>query len=209
MTNTPLSLFLQSNYVQRKIKAATKGDYENYDDATLERMATEAQEAAKNMDDTRLADYLDQSKGLTKLMRQLPYDLFSWATYTIDELVTTLWVSDLPHRVTHGTLRDVLNFARDDVNRQEAPTFFDRVTRIRRLESISSLPTLVVEPSRYQRSNRRKHSPDPDSPSPPPQCEVEYLLEGKAYIEDGNHRAIANLLNTGDEKLSVIRLKLE
>jgi hypothetical protein len=178
-----------------------KGDYENYDDATLERMATKAQEAAKNMDDTRLADYLDQSKGLTKLIRQL--------TYTIDELVTTLWVSDLPHRVTHGSLRDVLNFARDDVNGKEAPIFFDRVTRIRRLESISSLPTLVVEPSRSQRSDRRKHSPDPDSPSPPPQCEVEYLLEGKAYIEDGNHRAIANLLNTGDEKLSVIRLKLE
>ena len=124
-------------------------------------------------------------------------------------MVTTLWVSDLPHRVTHGNLRDVLNFARDGANKMEAPNFFDRVARIRRLGSISSLPTLVVEPSRSQRSDRFKHSPDPDSPSPPPQCEVEYLKEGKAYIEDGNHRSIANLLNTGDVKLSVIRLKLK
>lgn len=206
MTHNPLKLFLQSNYVQRRIKAATKGDYVNFEDATLEKMATEEQEAAMHMDDTILVDYLDQSKWLTQLIQQLPYDSFSWATYTIDELVTTLWVSDLPHKVTHGNLRDVLNFARDGVNKKEAPAFFDRVARIRRLKLISSLPTLVVEPSRSQRSDRRKHSADPDSPSPPPQCEVEYLKEGKAYIEDGNHRAIANLLNTGDVKLSVIRL---
>ncbi|MBS3810032.1 MAG: hypothetical protein KGY38_07765, partial [Desulfobacterales bacterium] len=120
MTINPLSLFLQSNYVQRKIKDATKSDYDNFEDATLEKMATEEREAAKCIKDNILVNYLKPEKAFTELIRQLPYSLFSFTTYTIDELVTTLWVSDLPHRVTHGSLNDVLDFARDGVNKTEA-----------------------------------------------------------------------------------------
>jgi hypothetical protein len=148
-------------------------------------MAAEALESARQMEDRRLTEYLNERKGLTAAIRRLPYDRFSWVTYTIDELVPTLWVTDLPHTVTHGSMRDVLNFARDGRNQKSAPIFFDRVTRLRKLKAISSLPILVVAPSRSQRSDRRYHSPDTVRPEAPPLCDVEYLTEGKAYIEDG------------------------
>lgn len=205
MSNSALTDFLKSNYIQKSIKSATKCNYNNYSDETLEEIAKQAQHEANQLDDKQLIDYLDKNKDLTKRIRQLPYDHFSWMAYSINQLVTTLWVSDLPHRVTHGNLRDVLQFARNSINRSESPIFFERVKRLRKLEAICSLPILVVEPSCSQRSCRKIHSPCAEKPFPPPQCKIEYLVEGNAYIEDGNHRVIANLLNTKEEELRVIQ----
>jgi hypothetical protein len=209
MADKPLTTFLRSNYVMWVIKTTTKRLYTNFDDRTLDMMAAEALEAARQIEDRRLAEYLNKRKGLTAPIRRLPYERFSWGTNTIDELVPALWVTDLPHTVTHGSMRDVLNYALDAGNRQSAPTFFDRVTRLRRLKIISSLPILVVTPSLSQRSGRRYHSPNAERPDAPPICEVEDLVEGKAYIEDGHHRAIANLLNSTQDHLLAIKFKLD
>jgi hypothetical protein len=205
MGDPPLTTFLRSNYVMWVIKTTTKRVYKDFDDIKLETMAAEALESARCMEDERLTEYLNERKGLTEVIRRLPYDRFSWITYTIDELVPTLWVTDLPHSVTHGSMRDVLNFARDGLNQKTAPIFFERVSRLRKLQTIYSLPILVVAPSRSQRSNRRYHSPKAERPQAPPFCKVDYLVEGKAYIEDGHHRGIARLLESTQDHLLAIR----
>ena len=207
MAEKPLTAFLRSNYVMWVIKTTTKRLYKNFDDPTLDAMAADALEAAGQIEDRRLADYLNERKGLTTPIRRLPYHRFAWEVYTIDELVPALWVTDLPHTVTHGSMRSVLNYARDARNQPLAPIFFDRVTRLRTLPLISSLPILAVAPSLSQRSGRRYHSPNAESPEAPPLCEVDYLVEGKAYIEDGHHRAVATLLSSTQEHLRAIRYK--
>lgn len=206
-TKHPLRQFLESNHAQRTLKIDTEEDYDAFTDAQIQEFLEERLRDAERLDESQLADLLDPYKGLTNLIKQLPWDTFDWQAYESGDLVTTLWVSDLPHEVTHGTLGDVLQFARGAANEARAPIFFGRVQRLLRLPAVLSLPILVVEPSRSQRTGRRHHGVNSENPNSPPWCTVARLDDGKAYIEDGNHRAVAKLLYGGEERLQVIRLR--
>lgn len=207
-TKHPLRQFLVSNHAQRTLKIDTNEDYDAFADAEIQEFLEERLRDAERLDVRQLADLLDPSKGLTSVISQLPWDTFDWQAYEPSDLVTTLWVSDLPHEVTHGTLEDVLQFARSAANQAKAPVFFGKVERLLRLPAVLSLPILVVEPSRFQRTDRRHHGVNSENPGSPPWCTVARLEEGRAYIEDGNHRAVAKLLHGGEERLQVIRFRV-
>lgn len=208
MNKHPLRQFLESNFAQRRLKNLIDEEYEAYSDAEIEDMIKAEMRTAENSADAELASWLDDRKGLSRIIRTLPWDQFFEETYDVQDLVTPLWVSDLPHEIAHGDLRDVLEFARVEANANLAPLFLQKVQRLKRLPETLKLPVLVVEPSRYQRSARAGHPVDPDRPGISPLCTVPYLKEGKAYIEDGNHRAVARLLLTGRLTLNVLRFTI-
>ncbi len=194
---TPLRCFLESNYLQRMLKLRAAGDYSKFTQPVVTQLLAEQERVVAELSDAELAGWLDSTKGLTESIAALPYRQFSVRHVEPETLVPTLWVSDLPHKVTHGSLADVLAFASEpDRNRSFAPVFFDKVEALRRLPALlERLPPLVVSPSSSQRSARRDHHAKPGNTGP--KCKVASLVEGEAYVEDGNHRAIARLLESG------------
>jgi len=94
MNQHPLTIFLQSNYTQKIIKKTTREEYNRYLDYEIDSMARDALATARTLPDEYLANWLDKEKGLTPIIKKLPYERFVWETYKIDDLVMTLWVSD-------------------------------------------------------------------------------------------------------------------
>ncbi|RJP85370.1 MAG: hypothetical protein C4518_16130 [Desulfobacteraceae bacterium] len=199
----PLTAYLRSNFVQRKLKEKTHRRYSDFTDDQLANIVGELHKEAQALSDEKLTDTLDPEKVLTPSLKRLPRDRISWWTADISSLVTVLWVGDLPHEITHGTLADVVSLVRDPDKRSVAPAFYDKVHRLRNLPFILKLPSLAVAPSNSQRSSRKNHRSGPGNTGSA--CTVDRLEEGKAYIEDGNHRAVAQLLARWADSLTVIR----
>ncbi len=203
VTIDPFREFLVSNYAQRVVKEKIAEDYENRTDQYIEAAIQRAIDEARKLPDADLLVKLDPGKGLSGVFRRLPRDKFRWEAYSARDLVTTLWVSDVPHEYTHHTFEALVSLAADCSQRHRAPDFFKKVYRLKSLSFLTLLPVLVVEPSASQRSKRRKHHVCSDDKSGP-LCTVPYLEEGKAYIEDGNHRAVARQINQPDSEIKVI-----
>jgi len=204
----PMEAYLRSNYVQQGIKRETSERYTDYDDAELEGLAECLKNDVRQLSAPELAEHLDPDKGLSKIIRKLPAARFSWAEYEPAELTPTLWVNDVPHRITHRTLDHLVQFLESAECARDAPRFKERVVRLIRLPAIRDLPVLVVTPSSYQRSDQAQHLLNPKEPDSP-LCDIPYLDDGEAYVEDGNHRAVAQLLSKPCSKLRVVRFDAE
>ena len=154
MCDEAIRAFLISNYIQHMLKLHAGHQYASIRDAAQAQLIGEFGDFAKRQTDQKLAGWLDQRKGLSVEISQLPRERFRWVDYRASELVTPLWVKDLPHIVTHGTVADVVDFARDPNNGSIAPIFFEKVYRMKRLPSLLELPSLVVSPPAAERSQR-------------------------------------------------------
>ncbi|WP_125199313.1 hypothetical protein [Guyparkeria sp. SCN-R1] len=199
----PLTAYLRANFVQRKLKDITGGRYGDFTDAQLANIVGQLHKLAEHIHDEKLTDALSSRMGLSKSLKQLPRDQISWWTVDMSSLVTVLWLGDLPHEITHGTLADIVSLVRNPDNRSVAPYFYDKVHRLSKLPFILELPSLVVAPSYSQRSARKNHCSGPGNTGAA--CTVNRLEEGEAYIEDGNHRAVAQLLAGKTDSITVIR----
>lgn len=199
----PLTAYLRANFVQKKLKEVVRGRYDDFTDAQLANIVDQLHKLAELLPDEALTDALSKNMGLAQPLKELPRDQISWWTVDMSSIVTVLWVGDLPHEITHGTLADIVSFVRNPDNRSVAPVFYDKVHRLSKLPFILKLPSLVVAPSYSQRSARKNHCSGPGDTGPA--CTVKRLEEGEAYIEDGNHRAVAQLLAGQTDSITVIR----
>ncbi|MCL7744654.1 hypothetical protein LV476_06790 [Guyparkeria hydrothermalis] len=199
----PLTAYLRANFVQKKLKDITGGRYADFTDAQLANIVSQLHKLAEVLPEEKLTDFLSSRMGLSKSLKKLPRDQISWWTVDMSSIVTVLWVGDLPHEITHGTLADIVSLVRNPDNRSVAPYFYDKVHRLSKLPFILELPSLVVAPSSGQRSARKNHCSGPGNTGA--ECTVERLEEGEAYIEDGNHRAVAQLLAGQTDSITVIR----
>ena len=204
--------FIRSSYVQRRLKEETQQQYERFSPSELDAIASGLATEATTIPDDALLLKLDPTKGVTLQLLQaftrsgvLPADWFNWQAYRLDDLVPTLWVNDVPHRITHQSLRQMVSFATSPEAAAEAPEFYKRVKALASVPVIRSLPVLVVAPARSQRSGRQRHRVDHDRP-PSPFCEAGPIVEGLAHIEDGNHRAVAEAIRAGGDIIRVIKM---
>ncbi|MCU1656011.1 MAG: hypothetical protein JWO57_667 [Pseudonocardiales bacterium] len=197
--------FLRSNYVHNQIKGRVASEYYDYTDDQLEEIARAAVLAADPLSMDALLGSMPTDKGLTKRILASPdraMAAFGYAILPVNSLVPVFWVSDVPHRVTHGTLRTMADYWAEPGCQTASPKFFDRVSRIQRLPTISAMPVLAVRPARGQRAGRIPHPVDPDKPLP--MCELVTYEEGEAYIEDGNHTAVARVVRDRANEIQVI-----
>ena len=198
--------YLESREAQRLIKMTCGKVYDQVPDPELDAFALKCLGIAETTSDRGIVKAMADNSVVDRRIRANAIDPgdFSFASYPAIDLVPTLYVGDVPHRITHGTLADMVKFALSPGCEAEAPTFYRQVHRVKALPATLAIPILVVEPSAAQRSERKVH-PAKAGDDTGPKCIAGPITEGRAYIEDGNHRAVAKLLANASSTLSVIR----
>jgi hypothetical protein len=199
-----LRKYMVSRFAAEEMKQKTSDNFSGFGDGQIEAMVEECISDAEMKGDEELADFIAGSDmQIAPFFSDLSTIKVVMHTFSTSDLTTTFWVRDLPLRITMRSLADVVEFARDSKNQPEAPEVFDQIERLKHLPKTLSLWGIAVTPSLKQRMERIRDVRE--------KCVEKGItldwstyVAGSAYIEDGNRRTIARLLNS--EKPSEIEI---
>jgi len=157
-------------------------------------------EMLRNKDKSKLLEALELSQGVA----------FGKDNFQPEVIANTPWVGDIPHSVLHGSMGDVLEYLRREEDSGSLCQSLSKIQSMQSSQNILSVLPIVVMPARYQRSDRLRkfHYYDEDTTKREP-CICRCCFEGIGYIEDGNHRALAQLHRSGKPSFSALFIKFD
>lgn len=112
------------------------------------------------------------------------------------------WIGDISHNLLHGSLSSAFEVLKENNAGNEISSTLAKIKSISLSSQLLSLLPVMISPARYQRDNRLlvPHTNEKGEP-----CNMQGFFQGEGYLEDGNHRAFAQLF-AGRDKVRVFKI---